>query len=85
MKGKEGELRVYWSIQQVLRKPFSVSVKDIEQAKLIITTLAKYDKYQYENNVKPDNHWVARLEVFDNGGWSDWEDEVGDGIEKYID
>ena len=87
---KLGDLRVWW-IPQVPMKAFRVPVKDTEQAKLILDTLAFYDIFQYENNVKPDSSNAGGLEVYVddiNGegapGWEEWEDEEGNDIDSVV-
>lgn len=77
------QLRVWW-IPQVPMKPFHVPVKDIEEAMKILDTLAKYDLFQYHNNVKPDYSNAGGLEVFENGEWSEWYSEEGEDIDEVI-
>lgn len=76
-----GSLRVWW-IPQVPMQPFRVSVGNVREAKLLLDTLAKYDAFQFENNVKPDHSNAGGLEVFEDGEWSDWYDEDGNGIDE---
>ena len=38
--------------------------------------LADYDKFQFENNIKPDYSNAGGLEIFENGEWPDWYDEA---------
>jgi hypothetical protein len=45
---KEGDLRVWW-IPQVPMQAFYVPVKNIDEAILVLDTLAKYDIFQFEN------------------------------------
>lgn len=79
------DLRVWW-IPQVPGKPFYVDVKSVEQGVLIMDTLAFYDIFQYENNIKPDYSNAGGLEMFDSddktdgpaGSWSNWYDEKFD-------
>lgn len=75
------KLRVWW-IPQVPMKAFRVDVNTIEEAKLLLHTLAQYDIFQYENNVKPDFANAGGLEVFDeeNGEWCEWCDDGGEDI-----
>lgn len=90
---QKGDLRVWW-IPQVPMKPFYVYVKDINEAKLIIDTLAKYDTFQYENNIKPDFCNAGGLCMFDpddieqgeeESGWTDWYDvETGFDFNDYL-
>lgn len=74
-------LRVWW-IPQVPMHPFHVEVEDIKQARKILDTLAAYDIFQYENNVKPDYCNVGGLEVFEDGEWIEWESADGDNIDS---
>jgi len=75
------KLRV-WHIPQIPMKPFYVNVKSLREAKLILDTLADYDKFQFENNVKPDYSNAAGLEVYENDEWCDWEDAEGRNIDE---
>jgi len=73
-------LRVWW-IPQVPMKAFRVDVKTIDEAKLLLKTLAQYDLFQYENNIKPDYCNTGGLETFEDGDWCEWCDhETGDSI-----
>jgi len=78
------KLRVWW-IPQVPGTPFFIEVKDIEQAILLMRTLAEYDKFQFENNIKPDYCNAGGLEIFNvvEQKWEDWYDNDGDDINKY--
>lgn len=78
---QENSLRVWW-IPQIPMKSFYVSVKDIEQAKLILDTLGAYDIFQYKNKIKPDYSNVGGLQIYQNGEWIDWEDEEGNDIDN---
>lgn len=54
--GDEPELTKYrvWWIPQIPGKPFHVEVPDLKTARLVEDTLARYDEFQYKNNIKPD-------------------------------
>ncbi|KKN07676.1 hypothetical protein LCGC14_1064490 [marine sediment metagenome] len=85
-ESKVGDLRVWW-IPQVPMKAFRVPVKDTEQAKLILNTLAQYDLFQWRNNIKPDFSNTGGLEVYvasidgeNTPGWEEWENEEGEDI-----
>ena len=69
---KEGDLKVY-HIPQVPMKGFEVLVKTVSEGKLILDTLAKYDIFQFENNIKPDYCNAGGLMVFEDGEWLDWD------------
>jgi len=70
----QGDLKVWW-IPQIPMKPFEVPVKNIDEAILLLTTLAEYDKFQFETNIKPDYCNAGGLQVFDDGEWVDYCDE----------
>ena len=80
----KNDLRVWW-IPQVPMNPFTVPVANIGEAKLILNTLANYDLFQFDNNIKPDYCNAGGLECFsqdDDGEWCEWYDEeTGDGID----
>lgn len=87
---KFGDMRVWW-IPQVPMKAFYVPVESIKEAKKIMSVLAEYDIFQYENKVKPDYCNVGGLEVYEenfdgdgNNGWCEWSDEDGDGIDETV-
>jgi hypothetical protein len=78
MAEKVGDLRV-WHVPQLPMKAFHIPVKDLEQAKLVMDTLAYYDIFQYENRIKGDyaNSQGVQVYVKDsygegNPGWEDW-------------
>ena len=57
------------------------------EAKLLLDTLALYDKFQYENEVKPDYDYcnAGGLEIFDpeDEEWIEWFDtETGEDISE---
>jgi hypothetical protein len=80
-KIKNGQLRV-WHIPQVPSSiQFFVYVKTIQEAKLIVNTLAYYDLYQFEHKIKPDYSNASGLEVYEKGEWIPWEDEYGSNID----
>jgi len=89
-KHNHGELRVWW-IPQVPMKSFNVPVKTLAEAKLVLDTLAQYDLFQYEENIKPDFSNAGGLSVFDSkdktdsdfGSWVDWYDENGMSIDDF--
>uniref|UniRef100_A0A6M3LRW2 Uncharacterized protein n=1 Tax=viral metagenome TaxID=1070528 RepID=A0A6M3LRW2_9ZZZZ len=81
MNYKNGDLRIWW-IPQVPMNGFRVSVSNIREAKLILNTLALYDIFQFENNIKPDYCNVGGLEVYEDGEWLEWEDDIGDNIDN---
>lgn len=77
----EGTLRVWW-IPQIPMKPFHVPVKNLDEATLLLRTLADYDLFQLANRVKPDFCNAGGLEVVEDGEWVEWYDpETGDDID----
>lgn len=73
-------------------EPYYKLVKSLEEAKLLIDVLAEYDKFQFENNVKPDYSNAGGLQVWDEGleedekgeKWTDWyDDETGMDFDEY--
>ena len=80
---KEGDLKVWW-IPQVPMKAFEVPVKSPEEAIFIMDTLARYDQFQLDNNIKPDYSNTGGLNVFEEGEWSSWyHPETGEDIDEY--
>lgn len=78
---KVGDLQVWW-IPQVPMKPFTVNVATVAEGVKIINTLAQYDMFQLENNIKPDycnagglNHWSENCDGEFRAGWESWYDE----------
>jgi hypothetical protein len=49
----EIEFKLWW-IPQVPMKPFEVEIASIDEGRKLSTILANYDKFQFENKVKPD-------------------------------
>ena len=88
---KVGDLSVWW-VPQVPMKAFRVPVSSIEEAVKIMQVLADYDKFQFDNRVKPDYANAGGLNVWtaDAGDgradWCDWyDDETGeDDPERYL-
>lgn len=92
---KQGDLRVWWIPQIGMDKSFHVPVSSLAEAKLMLATLADYDLFQLENNVKPDYCNAGGLECFQQHGapepddgddfpdWCEWESEDGYNIDDY--
>ena len=60
-------------------KAFEVWVNNLEEAALLLDTLANYDQFQYDNNIKPDYCNAGGLMIWDNEDengicWIDWYD-----------
>lgn len=84
---KSGDLRVWW-IPQVPGKPFHVAVDSPAEAKKLLDTLARYDQFQLDNNIKPDFCNVGGLSVYEASDegyeWIDWyDDKTGDDIDAW--
>ena len=66
-------------------KPFYVPVRDLREAALLLKALADYDRFQFENNIKPDYCNTGGLMQLDEDGWWDWHDEdTGDDFDAYL-
>lgn len=69
------KMRVWW-IPQVPMTPFYKEVTTLEQAAILIDTLAEYDLFQFENNIKPDYSNAGGLMILEaDGQWVDWTDD----------
>lgn len=66
------QLRVWW-IPQVPMPAMRVEVDNFVEAKLLLNTLATYDRFQYENHVKGDYCNAGGLEIYapDEDDWVD--------------
>ena len=73
------KLKVWW-IPQVPMKAFEVDVSSVEEGAKLMTVLANYDLFQFENNIKPDYSNVGGLQMLDEDDeWVDWYDyETGE-------
>lgn len=61
-----GDLRV-WHIPQIPGdEPFFVPVDSIAEGEKIISVLADYDLFQYENRIKPDYANASGLERYED-------------------
>lgn len=80
----DGALQIWW-VPQVPMPSFNFSVANLVEAKLLLDALAEYDKFQYENNVKPDYSNAGGLSVFSGKAcdWIDWYDDNGNDIDAY--
>lgn len=79
------KLRVWW-IPQVGKqnlstfrktKPFYIPVGSVEEGKLVLETLAFYDCYLYNQNIRGDYCNTGGLQMLDPefNDWVDWYDE----------
>jgi hypothetical protein len=64
-----------WHIPQIPMNAFYVEVPDIETAKVVATLLADYDRFQFENKIKPDYANASGLETLIDGEWEEWSSE----------
>lgn len=82
------KLRVWW-IPQVPMEPFYVAVSSVEEGVKTMNTLADYDRFQFENRVKPDYCNAGGLQEYveEEGEWADWYDEESgeDDPEAFLD
>ena len=85
-----GELRV-WHIPQAPGAIFHVSVDTQQEAQRVLTILANYDIFQFQNRIKPDYCNAGGLEVFEEDGgegspgWVEWHDEETDAdIDEWV-
>jgi len=79
---KEGNLRV-WHIPQVPGEAFYVPVPTPQAGATILELLADYDRFQYENAIKPDYCNASGLEVFEDGEWVEWYSNDGEDIDEF--
>lgn len=75
------ELRVWW-IPQVPMDAFHVPVESIKEAWKILSVLANYDLFQFENNIKPDYCNAGGLQVMEDGEWVEWSSDDGHFIDE---
>ncbi len=80
-QNKVGDLQVWW-IPQVPMEAFCVEVNSLAEGAKIMEVLAKYDAFQYENNIKPDycnagglHQWSEDCYGEGTPGWESWCDE----------
>lgn len=87
----EKKMRVWWMPQVPFREDttFYIPVKTVEEAKKIMDTLAAYDCFQYNHNIKPDYCNCGGVQVYDEETqeWNDWfyedEDSFFDNVDEY--
>ena len=66
-----------WWIPQIPGKPFTVPVGSREEGQKLLKVLADYDRFQFQNRIKPDYCNAGGLSVLEDGEWVDL-DEDGD-------
>lgn len=73
--------RIWW-VPQVPMKAFEREVPDLATAEVLISTLANYDTFQFENNIKPDYCNAGGIQyshpLIDEGDWIELEDDEHD-------
>lgn len=88
---KMKKLRVWWISQVSNCRTFYVPVDSVEDGKRLLDTLAAYDAFQFQNNIKPDYCNIGGLEVFNKSDneWEDWYLETDgyyfDNVDDYCD
>jgi hypothetical protein len=80
----KSNLRV-WHIPQVPGKAFYVPVDSPEEGIKIMDILSYYDLFQLEHRIKPDYSNVCGLEMFVDGEWTNWENELAETEEEFRD
>lgn len=65
-------------------KPFIIPVANVAEAVKIATTIWDYDKFQFENRIKPDYSNATTLEVFEDGEWCDWYSDCGMSFDDVV-
>lgn len=61
-------------------EPFIVPISSVYEGRLILDTLARYDLFQLEHNIKPDFANAGGLSIYEDGEWCDWYSEWGYSI-----
>jgi hypothetical protein len=75
--------RVAW-IPQLPGPTFFVAADTLQAAVELTDVLARYDLFQYENQIKPDYSNMAVIEVWDGTEWSDADDDEISEIEDAL-
>jgi hypothetical protein len=65
-----------WHIPNVPGNPFHQSVESIEEAKLVLRTLARYDLYLGDRLISTN---AQGLEEWVEGEWQEWHEETDEG------
>ena len=77
-------MRVLWFVP-IDSPPFIIDVKSVEEAIIVINVLSSYDHFQQlVNNTKPSYSNVGDLEIFDDGEWSTYINDIGEHIEDLV-
>lgn len=77
-------LRVYYHILGT--ETYYQTVSSVEEAKLVIDSIAKFINMKVEEGVFPDHCSIAGLEEYDedDNEWYDWYDEDGDDFNEHF-
>jgi hypothetical protein len=82
------EFRVWW-MPQVPMEPFLFPVPTMEAAQMLCDALAQYDRFQFDNKVKPDYSNAGgaswRHPKLTGGEWWDFDPDVPDEYEEVED
>lgn len=75
-----------WHVPQVPMKCFEVEVGSYEEAVRVRDVLARYDLFQYENNIKPDYANASGISVWvpQEQDWWDVEEDSVEEIVEYV-
>jgi hypothetical protein len=84
------KLQVWW-VPQVPGASFTVAVSSVAEGVKILHALADYDRFQFENHIKPDYsnagglcQWSENCDGEDTPGWEDWYDEDTGEDDPYL-
>lgn len=82
----EGQLKVWWIESHDISNYFKMEVKDLSEAMLVIKTLTRYARYQFDNRLRNQRpkYGATGLMVFENDSWVEWEDITGKVIDELI-
>ena len=68
------KLKVWW-IPQMPMKAFEVEVDNLETGVKIMDVLARYDAFQFAENIKPDYCNTGGIVMLEDDEWVDWYDD----------
>lgn len=81
MSDTKPKLQVWW-VPQVPMTAFTVDVESVAEGARLLDTLARYDLFQMEHNIKPDfcnagglNQLSDNFDGEGTPGWESWYDE----------
>lgn len=75
-------LKVWW-IPQIPGSSFEVEVETVAEGAKLMNTLADYDRFQFENGIKPDYCNTGGLSMLQGTEWVDWCDEKSGEDDPY--